>query len=569
MTLNVLPLSLLYFYLLRISEIHVATLIPAYESISPDDLPASERRVLDILHHLDFPGLDVYFSLNLVREQNRGTFRSEADFVLFHPQHGILVWEVKGGGISLENGHWYSTNPRGRYLIKDPVKQSDNAIGALIDRCNKKLPPNCRFPIGRNVVFPDTVADHLELPLGLLRQDIIDHNNLKQLTADYLIKLFKRWPQQEQLPVSKENATRIRSHVLNPSFHLTPCVHSQIDQVETRLIQLTNQQAWALELLKFIPRLTVTGGAGTGKTLLARQKTTDLVDEGKRVLTLCFNNGLAQYLKASLSELQQAHPEHLNVSSFHEFAKSCLENTHFKWQPPKGYNDQRHFYEEVVPQELEAYASEQTLRYDALVVDEAQDFHPLWWIALEPFLQPDAAVYLFADPAQNLYGRDFEIPTDIFSGMIGQPFYLPQNCRNSFEIATWLTKRFSFASTATPLLPTSGYEVKEVRWQTAEQQEKEVIAAWNALAREGVKPEQVAILSPYRADNSQSIQALQAAFPDLPFKFSTINAFKGLQAPFVFLVDMDTGDFASREDLWYVGCTRATLGLQIFAQKHA
>ncbi|WP_372995632.1 ATP-binding domain-containing protein [Marinobacter sp.] len=48
---------------------------------------------------------------------------------------------------------------------------------------------------------------------------------------------------------------------------------------------------------------------------------------------------------------------------------------------------------------------------------------------------------------------------------------------------------------------------------------------------------------------------------------STISSYKGLQSPFVFLVDMDSGDFASREDLWYVGATRATVGLQTFAKK--
>ena len=62
---------------------------------------------------------------------------------------------------------------------------------------------------------------------------------------------------------------------------------------------------------------------------------------------------------------------------------------------------------------------------------------------------------------------------------------------------------------------------------------------------------------------------MQQQFPDEDFVVSTISSYKGLQSPFVFLVDMDSGGFASREDLWYVGATRATVGLQTFAKKES
>jgi len=73
-------------------DVVLATLIPPLASIELDALPNSERRVLNHLNDLEFAGLEVYFSLPLVREKKQGTFRSEADFILFHPAHGILVW---------------------------------------------------------------------------------------------------------------------------------------------------------------------------------------------------------------------------------------------------------------------------------------------------------------------------------------------------------------------------------------------------------------------------------------------------------------------------------------------
>src|SRR5690606_4965594 len=125
-------------------------LIPSFESIEQDALPNSERRVLQLLNDLDFPGLEVYFSLPLVREKKQGTFRSEADFILFHPNYGILVWEVKGGGISYRNNQWYSQNNRGTYPIKDPIKQTDGAISDIITRIKRNAREGLLLPIGRN-----------------------------------------------------------------------------------------------------------------------------------------------------------------------------------------------------------------------------------------------------------------------------------------------------------------------------------------------------------------------------------------------------------------------------------
>ena len=34
----------------------------------------------------------------------------ESDFAVFHPDRGLLVIEVKSGGISCKDGRWYQTN---------------------------------------------------------------------------------------------------------------------------------------------------------------------------------------------------------------------------------------------------------------------------------------------------------------------------------------------------------------------------------------------------------------------------------------------------------------------------
>jgi superfamily I DNA/RNA helicase len=108
--------------------------------------------------------------------------------------------------------------------------------------------------------------------------------------------------------------------------------------------------------------------------------------------------------------------------------------------------------------------------------------------------------------------------------------------------------------------------VREHEWKQIDDQTQLLTKAWSELKDRGIKADQLAVLSPYRPENSGGIRALKEVFPGDNFTVSTISGYKGLQSPFVFLVDMNTGGFASREDLWYVGATRATVGLQTFAK---
>lgn len=78
----------------------------------------------------------------------------EADFVLIHKDHGVVVIEVKGGGVSLMNGRWVSEDRHGReHKIKNPFEQAaaskSNLYKWLKDRTGLFV-PTCHV-----VAFPD------------------------------------------------------------------------------------------------------------------------------------------------------------------------------------------------------------------------------------------------------------------------------------------------------------------------------------------------------------------------------------------------------------------------------
>ena len=83
----------------------------------------------------------------------------EADFVVAHPAEGLLVIEVKGGGVSrrVDTEEWVSKNRLGiTNKIKDPVQQASRSKHALLAKLKEQPGWNARFVTARHgVILPD------------------------------------------------------------------------------------------------------------------------------------------------------------------------------------------------------------------------------------------------------------------------------------------------------------------------------------------------------------------------------------------------------------------------------
>ena len=371
-----------------------------------DDAPYSEKlvwtRMVEVL-----PDDWVLLSRRRIVTPNRsgrGIAEGECDLVLLNPRRGIIGLEVKGGRIRYEDGVWSTTDRNGQThrLNKDPGEQSQRAVHKLVEFFRQRPQSNeqdRRLRYAWGVVLPDTFVQG---PLGpsLPRELIIDKEDLMDLPG-----ALDRMADAHELPsgpISAATQQRLLSAV-NPLIDLVPSLASRIRLDERALIQLTQEQVSVLDLLEDAKRVAVRGGAGTGKTLIGLELARRWADEGHRVLFLCFNRFLAERLAENASNF--------TIKHFHGFCRDRALAGGVRFTPPHAKQASEVFWKEEAPSILEQTADRlPDDRWDAIVVDEAQDFQELWWLALQSLLSDpqNGRLWAFYDPKQNIYDGELE-----------------------------------------------------------------------------------------------------------------------------------------------------------------
>src|SRR5690606_1803676 len=133
------------------------------DPISPDTASNAESKLYKLLkEQLDDTFTVMHSVAWLARDPQDGASDGEADFVIAHPDYGVMVLEVKGGQVRLnsKSGQWYSIDRHGRqHAIKDPFGQTTRSMYAL----KKKLaeaPPTRHYSwfVSRAVAFPDVAV---------------------------------------------------------------------------------------------------------------------------------------------------------------------------------------------------------------------------------------------------------------------------------------------------------------------------------------------------------------------------------------------------------------------------
>ena len=134
-----------------------------------------------------------------------------------------------------------------------------------------------------------------------------------------------------------------------------------------------------MDLLHDNRQLIVKGGPGSGKTWLALEQAFRYAEEGLQVLLLCYNVALAEQL-AALVAGRKFEIGKVIVRSWAGLARELLETVGLEWDEPTGLTESDLYFGEVVPSLVRDISRDHQFepRFDALVVDEAQDQDTCW-----------------------------------------------------------------------------------------------------------------------------------------------------------------------------------------------
>jgi superfamily I DNA and RNA helicase len=524
-----------------------------YPSLPRQTMPPSERRFWDACKTLG-EGWSVFHSVAWQAPRGGRQGDGESDFILLHPSHGILVVEIQGGRIEIESGEWFSTDRFAvRHGIKDPYRQAVDSKYTLLRYLRDVLRSSALPRVSHAVVFPDI---RLEAPIGLQPREIaFDTVDLERMGGS-LQRTLQHWGQWNNERISVANIDAI-IRAFAPTLKVSRSLRSEIDEAEETLLELTARQVDALALLRSVRRAVIRGGAGTGKTLLAMEKARRVVVDGGKPLLVCFNSPLATSLT------RQAAKSHV-VSTFHGL---CGRLGGAK--VPRGADDTWFFANAatVLTDAAELLAVDE--KFDAIVIDEAQDFTDDWLAALQLLLRDptDGPVVLFLDNHQHLYGSGPSLPK------AWPVIELDLNCRNTLPIAKIVAGCYGDAAPSTGAEgPAPQFiEISNTSYVDAVQH---LVA--DLLMDKGMKASDVVVL----ANAKKNVEGLRTrlAGPE-PFveldgrgvAVETIHRFKGLEAKVVVLcLSGRPGEFNGIEvdrALAYVGTSRARSALFVVASR--
>ncbi len=516
----------------------------------------AEREVWESLVRTLPPSAALLHSVNIIEN---GTER-EIDLLVIWPGVGIAAIEVKGGHVSYEAGQWYQASNGQQHRIKDPLVQVQDGRHMLQRYLGAQLGLGRQVRFAHLLAFPYTsVPRHWDIP-GLRRAMVIGSQDLKY--PDDAIREAINFCGDGDGDTTPEVAERILAQLTRPLPGNGAL--SAAAEHEGRADQMTRDQAAILDVLKHQPRARIIGGAGTGKTWLALEQARRLARSGKRVALLCYSRGLARYFETETAGWKPAErPAH--VGMFHDLPVRW--GAHHPLDPRLLTNQ---YYEHYLPRTLKRLAKIQPAGelFDAIVVDEGQDFGALWWESVLVCLKDPAAggLYVFMDDDQRIFGREGRPPIE------APPFVLNENLRNTKQIAA-----LSGALSTELAIPRglSGPRIRLVEASAGTVIERADDAVNHLIEREGWSPQQVALLTTKRKHpvQQQDVDALgwrgywDAFFDDKDVFYGNVLGFKGLERSVVVLAVNGFADPERAREMLYVGASRARSLLVIVGER--
>ena len=450
----------------------------------------------------------------------------EADFLLSHPKRGVITVEVKGGLISFRDGQWFSRDRHGVEYSIDPFGQVARNARHLAKKLNE-LPQWKGAPIsklGRLVIFPDSAMPPQGTFPGDVSPDIVVDKLLMGGLVERVLLAARFWFGDHWKHPFADKANSTLEFLFARPLEFTDSLGANLPLETREFDRLTDDQFRLVRAVANVRRLACRGGAGAGKTWFARKRAMQLQAEGFRTLLLCRSSPLAEYLR-SITPCN----ENLFLASYSELASLLFGQTIDSSGSDYGW------------QLLELAEQHPERRFDAIMVDEAQDFRTEEWDFIEGLLRdPKCGVlYLFLDDNQQVYAHHATLP----GGMI--EMHLGDNVRTTRSIHTRVQDFYQSEPPQRPLGPLG----RQVEFIDAGADEPATIrrVIRTLIDNERVSADDVAVLTPRELAQSrlrdlslhQGRRLSPKPRPGTDVGLSTVQEFKGLERAVIVLAEAD------------------------------
>jgi hypothetical protein len=540
-----------------------------------DRTPPGERAVFRLLALGPMEWV-VLHSLDLA-PWNRG-LRTEVDFVVVVPDTGILCIEVKSHReISFDGTRWHPSDIR-----RSPFKQAADGRFTFYRRIRDLIPGFARVPVGHCCIFPEARFE-LAPNLSVQPWELMDARTFDSLrepdrfcTAlkSLLICCIDADASMPHLaaPLSDTDLSAM-IHACVPIQRYRPSVRDEVRQREEQATAvLRDQQRPVLRLAELNERLVVSGGAGTGKTLIAMELARRAADRGHRVALLCFNQLVGEWIRQHTVESGHT-PPHLVIGRAIR-VMADMAGVAIPQSPLPS------FWDTELPELLEERLTDPDLKataaFDCLILDEAQDFlsRPRLWGCLSQFLRgglTQGSFVLLGDfDHQVLHDHEHMRKTlaELETSVKPARWHLAENCRNYRIIGETALKLGGLPDTVYTgyLRPSGGLHNYDIHFYTTESDQLTQLAEWlRRLKADGYHSSDITILS-FRGDDTCAASHLaRAGYKIRPAwraghgtSFASIHAFKGMENKVIILTDVLLSQHDFHRDLFYTGMTRAT-----------
>lgn len=360
-----------------------------------------------------------------ITDTRDGTFReSETDFVIFNRTKGVICLEAKAGQVRYENGCWlygsgipmhnggpFNQASANKYKLMRYI--SDSNMAFVLEKCK----------FFHAVWFPSVSNDRLKnltLPSEGDKALVLTKEALSN-PKEFVDKIYTlQLPSRIETKLSEIESKRLVREIFCPQFNVFPSASFEADLKKIVFHRLLDEQAGILDFLDEQLTAAVNGAAGTGKTMIAVEKARRHAVAGERVLFLCFNAQLKEYLEENYAR---------DLVSYYTIAGFAC----------KTCNTVKPDYDEL-KSKLEDYYISGSFPYKHVIIDEGQDFgseaiEETDIIQLIHDIIVDAGqggtFYVFYDRLQLIQAR--EMPK--FIGDLDCRLTLYRNCRNTENIA--------------------------------------------------------------------------------------------------------------------------------------